>query len=64
MMNKRDISREWVALPPKDEQEGMVVILDAASSQLAALIQQLTAARRVKQSLLQNLLTGKIRLKA
>ncbi len=63
MMNKRDISREWVALPPKDEQEEMVIILDAASSQLAALIAELTAARRVKQSLLQNLLTGKLRLK-
>jgi len=64
MMNKRDISREWVALPPKNEQEEMVIILDAASSQLAALIAQLAAARRVKQSLLQNLLTGKIRLRA
>lgn len=63
MMNKRDISREWVALPPKDEQEEMVIILDAASSQLAALVAQLSAARRVKQSLLQNLLTGKIRLR-
>jgi len=64
MMNKRDISREWVALPPKHEQEEMITILDAASSQLAALQLQLIAARRVKQSLLQNLLTGKIRMKA
>ncbi len=64
MMNKRDISREWVALPPRHEQEDMITILDAASSQLAALKLQLFAARRVKQSLLQNLLTGKIRLKA
>ncbi len=63
MMNKRDISREWVALPPKDEQTQMVEILDSASENLAALQAQLTAARRVKQSLLQNLLTGKIRLK-
>lgn len=64
MMNKRDIAREWVALPPKDEQTQMVEILDSASETLAALQGQLTAARRVKQSLLQNLLTGKIRLKA
>ena len=63
MMNKRDIAREWVALPPKDEQTQMVEILDSASEALAALQGQLTAARRVKQSLLQNLLTGKIRLK-
>lgn len=63
MMNKRDISREWVALPPKDEQTQMVEIMDAASASHAALQTQLTSARRVKQSLLQNLLTGKIRLK-
>ena len=63
MMNKRDISREWVALPPKDEQTQMVEILDSASDNLSALQGQLLAARRVKQSLLQNLLTGKIRLK-
>ena len=64
MMTKRDISREWVALPPKDEQIEMVEILDAATEALSALQKQLTTARRVKQSLLQNLLTGKIRLKA
>jgi type I restriction enzyme S subunit len=63
MMNKRDIAREWVALPPKDEQTQMVEILDSASENLAALQGQFTAARRVKQSLLQNLLTGKLRLK-
>jgi type I restriction enzyme S subunit len=64
MLNKRDISREWIALPPKDEQTQMVKILDAASENLAALQDQLTASRRVKQSLTQNLLTGKVRLKA
>jgi len=63
MMNKRDISREWVALPPKEEQIQMVEILDAASENLMGLQNQLIAARRVKESLLQNLLTGKIRLK-
>lgn len=64
MINKRDIAREWVALPPKNEQSQMVEILDAASDSLLALQTQLIAARRVKQSLLQTLLTGKIRLKA
>ena len=37
--------------------------LRAADAAIAAIEDQLTAARRVKQSLLQNLLTGKIRLK-
>ena len=36
--------------------------LEAAEAQVSALNNQLTAARRVKQSLLQNLLTGRIRL--
>lgn len=63
MINKRDIAREWVALPPKEEQITMVEILDAASENVSALRAQLVTARRVKQSLLQNLLTGKIRLK-
>jgi type I restriction enzyme, S subunit len=62
MMNKRDISREWIALPPREEQAEIVEILDAASEHLAVLHKQLNAARRVKQSLLQSLLTGKIRL--
>lgn len=64
MMTKRDISREWVALPPKHEQIEMIGILNSATECISALQNQLIAARRVKQSLLQNLLTGKIRLKA
>ena len=63
MMNKRDISREWVALPPKNEQSEIVEILDAATDNHLALAKKLATARRLKQSLLQNLLTGKIRLK-
>lgn len=63
MLNKRDIAREWVALPPIEEQQAIVTILDAASENDAAIRCQLLAARRVKQSLLQNLLTGRIRLK-
>jgi len=45
-------------------QEPWVERLRAADAMTAAIENQLTAARRVKQSLLQNLLTGKIRLKA
>lgn len=44
-------------------QEPWVERLRAADVVIAAVENQLTAARRVKQSLLQNLLTGKIRLK-
>lgn len=63
MITKRDISREWVALPPKREQERIVEVLDQATENIHSLQSQLRAASRVKQSLLQNLLTGKVRLK-
>ena len=46
------------------EQIPWVERLSSADAMIAAVEAQLTAARRVKQSLLQNLLTGKIRLKA
>ena len=46
------------------EQYPWVERLRSADTMIVALEAQLTAARRVKQSLLQNLLTGKIRLKA
>jgi type I restriction enzyme, S subunit len=46
------------------KQEFWIERLRSADSAIEAIEAQLTAARRVKQSLLQNLLTGKIRLKA
>ena len=49
--------------PCGDEQNIVVERFNAAALLIAALRIQLTAARCVKKSLLQNLLTGKIRLK-
>jgi len=64
-IGQRSISRMKLAIPADtEEQNDIAAIFDAQEALLLALGTQLTAARRVKQSLLQNLLTGKIRLKA
>jgi hypothetical protein len=47
-----------------DEQKEIAARIEDADHLLMAVRKQLVAARRVKQSLLQNLLTGKIRLNA
>jgi type I restriction enzyme, S subunit len=61
-INRTALRRLIVPLPKPEEQDLIVERLEAAEVQVTALNQQLTAARRVKQSLLQNLLTGKVRL--
>ena len=53
---------ELPKLTTKD-QEPWIEQLRCSDAMTAACEEQLTAARRVKQSLLQNLLTGKLRLK-
>ena len=62
-INRTALRRLIVPLPKPREQDLIIERLEAAEEQVTALNQQLTAARRVKQSLLQNLLTGKIHLK-
>jgi len=63
-IKERDVRQMPVILPDIDKQEIIIERFKAGTQLIAALKSQLTAARRVKQSLLQNLLTGKIRLKA
>jgi type I restriction enzyme S subunit len=63
MMGKRDICRELFACPSRDEQREIVTLVDSAVSTIAAGEGELTALRRVKSSLLQNLLTGRVRVK-
>lgn len=63
-LGARSLSKFLVPLPGTDEQDEIVEAVNAADDLVIELGKQLTAAHRVKQSLLQNLLTGKIRLKA
>lgn len=62
-INRTALRRLFVPLPEPREQDLIIERLGAAEEQVTALNQQLKAARRMRQSLLQNLLTGKIRLK-
>jgi hypothetical protein len=50
-------------VPEPTEQDAIIARLEAAEAVVTTLLNQLLATRRVKQSLLQNLVTGKIRLK-
>jgi len=63
-INRTALRRLILPVPKVTEQDHIVERLEAAEAAVLALKAQLAAARRVKQSLLQNLLTGKIRLKA
>ncbi len=62
MMSKRDICRELFACPPTEEQQEIVALLDSTEGQLNAQDKKVGALIEVKRSLLQNLLTGKIRI--
>jgi type I restriction enzyme S subunit len=62
MMSKRDICRELFACPPAPEQEEIVALLDSAEDQINAQAKKVQALVNVKCALLQNLLTGRIRI--
>lgn len=53
-----------IALPSKEEQEKLISVFEACNTELDLLKQKLTALRQQKQGLIQQLLTGKIRVKA
>lgn len=63
-LNNKDLYPKEFPIPEKSVRESICKALSAAEDLVDAVNHQLAAARRVKQSLLQNLLTGKIRLKA
>lgn len=63
-LGARALSKFLIPLPSPEEQDEIIEALDAADDLVLDLQRQLLAARRVKQSLLQNLLTGNIRLRA
>jgi type I restriction enzyme S subunit len=63
-IKERDVRQLPVILPDVDEQDIVIERFKAGADLIAALKSQLTSARSIKKSLLQNILTGKIRLKA
>lgn len=62
-LGARALSKFILPLPPLEEQDEIVSAINAADDLVLSLQEQARLARRVKQSLLQNLLTGRTRLK-
>jgi len=62
-LNTGLINRTLVALPSEEvEQTAIATVLSDMNAELAALETKLTQARQIKQGMMHNLLTGKIRL--
>jgi type I restriction enzyme, S subunit len=62
-INRRGLRRLLVQRPTPDEQRDIADLVHAANETISACQGELNARIRLKQSLLQNLLTGKVRLK-
>lgn len=61
-IGKRDIENELLALPDKGEQQEIVNLIETNTDACNAAARKVEALTEVKRSLLQNLLTGKIRI--
>lgn len=61
-IGKRDIEHEVLALPTKEEQEEMLALIESATLTCDAAVQKVDALQSVKRALLQNLLTGRVRI--
>jgi type I restriction enzyme S subunit len=62
-INRRGLRKLRIPQPRRGEQDDIVALIDAANSNIRAAEDELQAVRRLKTSLLQNLLTGKVRIK-
>jgi type I restriction enzyme S subunit len=62
-INRRGLRKLLIPKPLSNEQCEIAELLIAADTAIAACEQEVTAVKRMKQSLLQNLLTGKVRVK-
>jgi hypothetical protein len=65
MISKRDIRRELLARPTSlDEQCEIVGLIDNAIANVHAIELEVSKLERLKRSVLQNLLTGRIRVRS
>ena len=60
--NGRALSAVTLPVPPFDEQAAIATAFFDMDAEMAALAARLAKARLIKQGMMQNLLTGKIRL--
>ncbi len=61
-MSRRDTASLPVNVPPLDEQQAIAAVLSDMDAEIAALEQRLAKTRALKQGMMQELLTGRIRL--
>ena len=61
-INSRELKGWPVPVPPMEEQEIMVRLLQSAETQALAVEEKIVALEKMKRSLLQNLLTGRLRI--
>lgn len=61
-INSRELKNWRIPIPPSNEQTEMVEMLQAAESHVLRMQKKVAALLELKRSLLQNLLTGKIRI--
>ncbi len=57
-----DIEKIMLDLPPIDEQRAIAAIFSDMDDEISALESKLTKAQQIKQGVMQELLTGRIRL--
>jgi len=62
-INSKDVKQIVLPVPPKDEQEAFVNLVDKLEVQLSSLEVEITALQKLKKGLMQDLLTGKVRVK-
>ena len=61
-VTKKELERYTVKVPPFPIQESISRVLDTAEREISMLVQRLSALRRQKTGLMQQLLTGKVRV--
>ena len=61
-INKRDVANIRISLPPLPEQRAIATVLSDMDAEIAALEHRLDKTRAIKQGMMQQLLTGTIRL--
>ena len=62
-INRRGLRKIRIPQPRLDEQDDIAALIDTANTNIQTTEDELLAVRKLKTSLLQNLLTGKVRVK-
>lgn len=63
IVTPRFLRRMLIPRPPRDEQDEIASLIEAADANVRGVRSEITALERLKRSLLQNLLTGRVRVR-